>query len=458
MTDKTLIAELGLINGTAEVAVLAAMRRNEDIAPALAEALDANDFFSEQNAIVFEAIGRLLRGIEVIDDASILAECRRVAKDQSSKISISGEYLETLYADDMTDVAPYVNTLQRLSWLRRAASFAFWMVDELQDKPNPESLYAASQEHLLNLQPVSQTNSFVYGWDTEKMHADIIRKERTERAAGLVGFSWPWRSWTSFIRPLMPGMVGMVAAPDGQGKTTYLEQIAEHWAQQDRHVVYVHLEDDISYKLNRRKARWSGVDIAAIEDDAMTDDERERVQDAGAAIAGDLAHLHYYHAPGKSMADIIRELESRIAEKVCNAVVFDYIDKCQPSRAQVATFGHNTWERQAHDMEALKSFAERNRVAVITATQGNKAMQNGGTQTRQAIQGSGQKSQKSQLVIILTRDMVGPEGLTINGEHVADEGEYSPIVNVRVDKQNRGRTGNLRQYLKGAVFTIRDFR
>ena len=456
MTDTPFV-QLGFVNGDAEVAILAAMRNDDDIAPQLAEALKPSDFYHQGNAIIFEAIGRLLRGIEVVDDAAIIAECRRVATEQNAKVVVTTDYLETLYGD-MTNPAPYVNTLQRLAWLRRAVDFSFWLVNEAQANPDPETLYSNSQERWLNLQPVSQSNSFVYGWDTEKLHADIIRKERAERAAGNIGFSWPWASWRNMVRPLMPGMVGTLAAPDGQGKTTYLEQIAEYWAQQDRHIVYVHLEDDIAYKLNRRKARWSSVPIEHIEDDDMTPAQREAVQDAAAAIGGDLAHLHYYHAPGKSMTDIIRELESRISEGVCEAVVFDYIDKCQPSRAQVATFGHNTWERQAHDMEALKSFAERNHVPVMTATQGNKSMQNSGTQTRQAIQGSGQKSQKSQLVVILTRELVGAGGLTINGEQVADEGEYSPIVNVRIDKQNRGRTGNLRQYLQGSIFKIGDIR
>lgn len=108
-------------------------------------------------------------------------------------------------------------------------------------------------------------------------------------------------------------------------------------------------------------------------------------------------------------------------------------------------------------MELLKSFAERNHVPVFTATQGNKAMQGGGTQTRQNIQGSGQKSQKSQLVLILTRDIVGEGGLRDrDGQIIAEAGEYSPVIDVRIDKQNRGKTGNFKQYIAGSIFKIRD--
>jgi thiamine pyrophosphate-dependent acetolactate synthase large subunit-like protein len=108
-------------------------------------------------------------------------------------------------------------------------------------------------------------------------------------------------------------------------------------------------------------------------------------------------------------------------------------------------------------MDDLKTFAERNRLPVFTATQGNKSMQNEGTQTRRAIQGSGQKSQKAQLVIILTRELVGENGkYDERGVQIAAPGEYSPTVTVRVDKQNRGKTGSFKQFLVGQYFTVRD--
>ena len=108
-------------------------------------------------------------------------------------------------------------------------------------------------------------------------------------------------------------------------------------------------------------------------------------------------------------------------------------------------------------MEQLKTFAEKAYVPVLTATQGNKQMQSGGTQTRQSIQGSGQKSQKAQLVLILTRDLVGDEGLRDkNGKLLAEPGEYSPVAKIRIDKQNRGKTGDFQQFIMGQYFTIRD--
>jgi hypothetical protein len=160
----------------------------------------------------------------------------------------------------------------------------------------------------------------------------------------------------------------------------------------------------------------------------------------------------------KTFHHIERELESKAAEGVCQAVVLDYLDKVQPSRSQVKLFGDNMWERQGADVEALKIFAEKNRMPVLTASQGNKQMQDSGIRTRKDIAGSGAKTQKAQMVAILTREIVGKEGLKDEqGRVLADPGEYSPFIDLRIDKQNRGKQGvTIRQFLIGQYFDIRD--
>jgi len=290
------------------------------------------------------------------------------------------------------------------------------------------------------------------------MQNAILRERiRDFQRADNIRFNWPWESWNKFIRPLRKSMVGVITAPDGMGKTTYLEEIAEYWAKIGWQVVYVHLEDSFDYKMDRRDARISGVHMWHIEDGELSPDEQVKIAAAHEEMAGMASRLHYYHAAGKSMLEIMAELEARCAEGVCQAVVLDYIDKVQATRGQLKAYGDNAYERQANDMELLKTFAEVHDLPILTATQGNKDMYGAGVKTRQNIAGSIQKSQKAQLVVILTRDIVGPDGLyDVNGKHLADPGEYNPLVNVRVDKQNRGRTGSFFQRMIGEYFRIRD--
>lgn len=457
MSDSP-VALLGLTNYDAEVTVLHAMRADINAAIDLTQTLTPNDFYDGRNAVIFEAITTLLMGVEPIDTSGILAECRSILRERKLKHYIDETYVESLVGGDVRRAAMYANVVKKLGWLRQFGDLCFWAVQELQERPNPDELFAAAQERLQALAPKRQDSRFVYGWDTVKAHRDIVRQRVQERQEGVISrFDWPWSSWNAIVRPLRPSMVGIIAAPDGQGKSMYLEQIAEHWATYGQHVVLVHLEDALDYKLDRRLCRNATITLDKIEDGNLTEFEQHQIDDANQRIGQWAEYLHYYHAAGESMTTILRELETRVAEGVCQAVVFDYLDKVQPSRGQATFYGDSTWERQANDMEQLKTFAEKAKVPVITATQGNKSMQEGGTQTRKAIQGSGQKSQKAQLVLILTRDLVGDEGLRDrNGKLIAEPGEYSPVAKIRVDKQNRGKTGDFKQYIMGQFFTVRD--
>lgn len=452
------VALLGLTNQDAEEAVLDAMRGDMNAAVEMAELLVPDDFYDPRRALVFEAIQTILLGVEPIDTQAILSECKRLLHERKLKFQIDQAYLDSLPKTDSKKAAMYGNTVKKLAWLRQAGDFAFWLVRELQGRPKPDRLFVEAQEKWQMLAPKSQESRFIYGWDTLQEHSEIIRERvRTRSTGASLRYDWPWVSWNTRIRPLQVGFVGVVAAADGMGKTTYLEEIAEYWASKGIHVVYVHLEDNRQYKFDRRLARHAKVDIAKIQDGDFDEEEGRRILEAEARLERWAGYLHYYDAAGESMATIVRELETRVDEGICQAVIIDYIDKAQPSRGQIQVYGANSWERQANDMEQLKVFTTKRRIASLTATQGNKSMQREGLQTRQAIQGSGQKSQKAQLVIILTREMVGEEGLRdSDGNLLAEPGEYSPIVRVRIDKQNIGKTGELRQFLLGRYFTVRD--
>ncbi|MBK8773209.1 MAG: hypothetical protein IPM06_22640 [Rhizobiales bacterium] len=452
---------LNLTHPTAEITTLAAMRADMDAAIFMADALCPQDYTDPRRQVIFQAIVNVVRGTEPLDDTAILAECAGVARDMRLDVHVDGGYLAGLEGDPLRAKA-YAVTVKRMAWLRNAGDFAYWFVQSLQELPDPDQLYSSASERLQMLQPPRKDKNFVYGWDTVTDHGLSIEQRIKDADSGIVNpFSWPWVTWNAVVRPLRPGMVGVLAAPDGMGKTTYLEIIAEHWARGGMNVVYVHLEDDLEYKLDRRLARWARIPLTCIEDGKFTPPQRDKIRQAQQEIDRLCPTLHYYHAPGQSMADIVRELESKVAEGVCQAVFFDYLDKVAPSRSQAKLFGDNTWERQSADVEALKVFAEKHRLPVVTATQGNKSMQEVGVvQTRKNIGGSGGKTQKAQLVVILTRDLVGPEGLRDEqGTVLAEPGDYSPFVNVRIDKQNRGRAGvTIRQFLIGQYFDVRDIK
>lgn len=445
--------ELGLVDRRAEESVIRAMLDDEKIAVEMTAQrdLEGQHFYDTRLGMVFDAIRQLTKGIEPVDYPAIVSE---VNSRRGKHPSIDADYLDSIEGVPGR-YAGYAGRVKRLSQLRSASKFAGWILTSLQNKQSVNKISDGINDWVKEFTQATldADNEWVWGGDT----LDLMRKLLHERKdTPPAEFTWPWATWNERILPLREGMVGIVAAPDGMGKSLYLECIAEHWAYIGKQVALVHLEDSLEYKLDRRLARWANVPLHNIERGMLSDDQWLRVDKAEKKLAEFAGNLHYYHAPGQSMSDIVAMLEKKHEQGLVDVVVFDYIDKVAPSRGQVSTYGTNPWERQANDMEQLKVMAEKLGIPVITATQGNKEMQGDGTQTRRAIQGSGQKSQKAQLVVILTREILEEPKVDEQGRAMAKAGEYDPIVTVRIDKQNRGTTGSFSQMIQGPQFRVRD--
>lgn len=444
-----------LVHASAEMAVLAGLvGPNVETAIELSRQIDPLDFSTPFGQVISEAAIRILRGYEPMDAKALLAACRDIAAERKLKIVVSEPQIAGVMEGDSSRSVAYAATVKRYAWLRRAHEFASWFGAEVLNISDPDELFAGAQERIQHLQPAQRASKFIYGWDTIKEHDGALRERIREFEAGTaIRYDWPWRSWNELVRPLRSGMVGVVAAPDGVGKSTILEMVAEHWAGQGSHVVFVHLENDFDYTMNRRLCRWSHVPIAAIEDGNLTPAQRNAISDAYQRM--NLDTLHYYDASGLTMAELVAELSIRRSENVLDAVVIDYLNKVRPSRDQARLFGANPFERQADDMELLKSWAVGHGVPAFTAVQMNKEGQDNRRQTRQNIRGTGQLSEKSQLVVVLTRDILDAD-MTDGRNVIARAGEYSPLMHVRVDKQNRGRTGEFDMVYVGKQFEVHD--
>lgn len=454
---------LHLVDDEAETSVLAAMLRGGDsLATALAQQLEEADFYDQRRRLVFRGVQAVLMGIEPVTPHAVIAECRRLVHSANGKgqdYNITSAYLESLVGDK-AKAGKYTISLKKLAWLRQAGDFAFEYIKRLQMNPAPDEFFAWAQSEFQLMSPRRQDKVILYGWETIAFTEDMLRQQEQAAKTGAVHrFDWPWASWNvRGVRPMLPGLVGVIGAADGIGKSTYLDYIAEHWAQRGNRVVLFHFEDTHKYKLNRRLARHSRVPLDVIEDARYDPVQRQAITEANRLIASWADKLHYVHCRGWTMNQLAAEAKKLKDEGECDAIIIDYIDKAEADNRQLKQFGTNIYPRQGDDAEKLKRLAEQLDVPAMTATQGNKGMQDHArVKTRQDIEGSGQKSQRSQLVVILTRDLVGSEGLRdSNGNLIANPGDYSPIVNVRVDKQNRGKTFTLQQVLRGDCYRIGD--
>jgi replicative DNA helicase len=310
----------------------------------------------------------------------------------------------------------------------------------------PELIYDWLVNRITKLQPDTAgklstfwEESFTLYDQEIKRRIEISKLPEAERNI----FNFPWSSWNNLIDPAEGGLLIILSGPDGAGKTTYAECIAEHWARRGQHVVFVHFELSKVIMFDRRAVRHTAI-------------ARRRLKLAGDLSPEDLYQLEkmktrllqwsggitYLHTPGKSIELVLRELDNCKAEGLCDAVIVDYLEKSSASAAQLKQYGSNVYAREAADVELLKSWSEINDVPTMALSQFNKAGKHSSFEDldRTMIRGAGEKTEKANVVVMLQPDKKKPN-----------------CVNVLVDKNTLGAKGNFQQYFDAANYSVGDF-
>jgi replicative DNA helicase len=277
-------------------------------------------------------------------------------------------------------------------------------------------------------------NSMVLEYEKKAALSDEDKKE----------LDFPWASWNGLIDPLEAGILGVITAADGQGKTIYAESIAEHWAEHKNHIAFVHYELNRKLMMLRRTARHTSILVRLIKEGKLTSEEKLLISMANSRMSKWDGYINYIHTPGWTMDKTIGELYKLYTNAKLDAVVLDYVEKVAPSKRQLDMFGANQNQREADNVEQIKNFSETTGVPVLIVAQLNKQ----GKETsfdkidRTGMRGAGEKSEKANLVVMLHR------------EKEADG--YSKTVNVLVDKNTMGATGVFDQIMQPEYYRVAD--
>jgi len=292
------------------------------------------------------------------------------------------------------------------------------------------------------------SNTAVMTWDESFVFVDQMIEE-FERAAQIPKeerklLMWPWDSWNKLIDPLDAGMLAVVTAPDGMGKTIYAETIAEFWAKHKNRVAFVHYELNRRLMMLRRTSRHTSILSRTIKEGGLTPEDKAKIKAMTPRLKSWDGYITYVHTPGWSMEKTIAELSKLHAEGKLDVVVLDYLEKASASRRQVQLFGASAYQREADNVEQLKNFAEATGIPVLMIAQMSKA----GKSTdfdkvdRTGMRGAGEKSDKANLVVLLNRERIG-DG-------------YSNEVSVLVDKNTMGGLGTFKQVMQPEYYRVGD--
>ena len=371
-------------------------------------------------------------------------------------VEVEASYIARLMASTPTSIYldHYARIVRDLAQLRRWVAAAQEIAAAAYEKRPPEELQALVQDHLRRLQVAAEDGAYLEWGRALENYWDVLERRAERAKAGPSPFRPPWPSWREFIPELMPGTVTMLTGADGTGKTIYLEAMADWYARQGLHVVFVHFELPPELMGDRLMVRHSGLPLARLRSGQLTDEEQQVLMETQDRLSKWTGRIDYLHTPGWNVQEVTARLaqvlrpytgpNGKAQAQPPVVVILDYLDKIQMAPHQIRA-RLSDLDRSADDVERLKIFAEDVKIPLVTATQLRKLGKEKKFEDlgKDDVVGSGQKTNKVQAVVMLWRELQ-PDG-TLSNE-----------VRVKFAKNNMGKLGSVRQVMVPERFAVGD--
>jgi replicative DNA helicase len=263
----------------------------------------------------------------------------------------------------------------------------------------------------------------------------------------------PWKALQKtdrggFVSYLRPGAMVVIAADTSVGKTVAMECCAEHWARLGLQVAFFHLELPHNLMIDRRMCRHSGDPLTLIESGAMT----PAMEAATARMLNWKGGINYVHCPGWSASQIVAKARQMHQRGQCDVLIADYFQKFRLAYRN----GQNKADALGNAAEGIKTFLEQAGIPGMVGSQINRRADEFRRKQAKHIKGSGDIEDKANIVITMDRDILDVPVFDDQGVLLANKGDRSPEVRVRVDKNTNGPTGDAELVINGARFLMLD--
>jgi replicative DNA helicase len=434
-----------------EKAVIGSFLIDPDAIIKVADILAPDDFHDSRYRAIFETVRDLYR-------EDVPADPVVITQRMDGQLGEGG--IGYLY--ELADATPtamrvihYAKVVNRLGTLRRLMSTA-GKIAKLAYNANGESLDVVfgNVRKLVDAVAPLETDKALLRW-AESLDAFFLRQLKREEetkaiesGARVARVGFPFKVLQRFISYLRPGMLAIVAAESSVGKTTFMEVCAEHWAMEGLQVVFFHLELSHQFMLDRRMCRWSGEALRLIESGEIT----RKMDDATERLKRWTGGVHYVHCPGWTAQRIATKARQLADKGLCDVAVVDYLQKMK----RVYRRGQNDASAVGTQVETLKTCGEQLGIPWLMGSQFSRASQHAERKTGKLIRDSGEPEEKANVVITLHRDILDSEQRDEEDRVVAHPGDRSPEVQVRVDKNTSGPTGDCALIMNGARFLMLD--
>ena len=201
---------------------------------------------------------------------------------------------------------------------------------------------------------------------------------------------------------LAKGEIGVILAPTGVGKTTFLTKIANNSFNLGYNVLQVFFEDNPKIIQRKHFTLWTGIapdDLSNHKDEVMTKVKEIKENTKNSLI------LKKLPSDTLTMNQIKNQIRKMIAEgNKIDMIVLDYIDCVTPDK----NLG-DEWKSEGSVMRAFEAMCHELDIVGWTATQGNRSSISSEVVTTDQMGGSIKKAQVGHVIISVAKSLTQKE-------------------------------------------------
>ncbi|MCR5282922.1 MAG: replicative DNA helicase, partial [Lachnospiraceae bacterium] len=351
-----------------EQAVIAAMLMDHDAVVKAQELLTAEDFYSRQNQMVFQAIVELSDKNPEID----LVMLQNKLRDMGMPPETTGlEFLRSLSGDVYSayHVERYCEIIAEKSLLRKMIRTNMEIANECYaGEDDTNTILEIAEKKIFDLVQKRNTGDVV---PIRKIVSNVMTQiEKASKLGGtLTGIASGFYELDYKTAGFQKSDLIIIAARPSMGKTAFVLNLAEHACLKDNHTVAIFsLEMSKEQLVNRLLAMDAKVDNSKLKIGDLSDDEWTDLIESGGRLG--MSHMIIDDTPAISVSELRSKCRKFKLEHDLDMIIIDYL--------QLMTGGKRSESKQQEISEisrSLKAVARELNVPVLALSQLSRSVE-----------------------------------------------------------------------------------
>ncbi len=412
----------------AEQSLIGSMLMDRDAILSASEILTADDFYQNQNAVMFETILELFNEGRAVDLVTLQDRLRE--KDVPPEVS-SLDFVRDLITmvPTSTNAGEYAAIVKEKSVLRQLIKTTEEIANECYQANRPlEEILQETEKRVFDLLQTRGASEFTPIHD---IALEVLEKieEAAKNPGAVTGIPTGFIDLDYKTSGLQPSDFVLIAARPSMGKTAFVLNLIENVAiRKGMPCMIFSLEMSKEQLVNRLISMESNVDAQKMRNGTLNDEEWDAVIEALGTVSR--ANLIIDDTPGITVAEVRSKCRKAKLEHGLSLIVIDYLQLMSGS-------GRSNDNRQQEISEisrSLKALAREMNAPVVTLSQLSRACEARADHRPllSDLRESGAIEQDADLVMFLYRD-----------DYYNRDSDRPNIAEVNIAKQRNGPIGTI---------------